>query len=170
MASSTRPKPLDAGWTECLYALAMKFANILSAAILGAALCSTSPAAARRLVPPSNPCRLATQSEISAVMGKASARGQHHESMGGDICTFNGPTYDYEIYIQTADPALVDSYTHLPGAALVTGIGDLAVWSQPALFVRKGGRAVEINFQLPSKPKRMTPTMQKLARTIASRM
>lgn len=160
---------MDARWTPRGYAVAMKLTITLCATALGVALCATAAAAAR-LVPPSNPCGLATRAEISTVLGKPAAAGQHHESMGGDICTFNGPTYDYEIYIQTADPALVDSYTHLPGATLVKGIGDLAVWSQPALFVRKGNHAVEINFQLPSKPKQMTAAMQKLARTIAKRM
>lgn len=103
-------------------------------------------------------------------MGKPSGPGQHHESMGGDICTFDGPTYEYVVYIQTAPPDIVDSYTHLPGVVKVAGIGDLALWNDNALFVRKGTHAVEINFQLPSKPKRMTPAMQKLARTIVSRM
>lgn len=161
---------MDGAWTPRRYNALMKFANTLSLAIFGALLCWPGIAVANRLVPPSNPCKLATQGEISAVMGKPAARGQHRESMGGDICTFNGPTYDYEIYIQTADPALVDSYTHLPDATVVKGLGDLAVWSQPALFVRKGKHAVEINFQLPDKPKRLSPAMQKLARTIVSRM
>jgi hypothetical protein len=126
--------------------------------------------AATRLVPPDNPCRFATRAEVSAAMGKPSGPGRHHESMGGDICTFTGPTYEYVIYIQTAQPDLVDSYTHLPGVTLVKGFGDLAVWNDDALFVRKGNRAVEINFQLPSKPKQMTPAMQKFARTVVSRM
>jgi hypothetical protein len=89
--------------------------------------------------------------------------------MGGDICSFTGPTYDYDIYIQTVPADLMDSFAAL-GAKPVAGLGARALWTDHALYMSKGNRAVEINFSLPHKVTRMTPAMTALAKAVARRM
>jgi hypothetical protein len=132
---------------------------------------SSAPAEAHRLVAEVDPCTFATRAEVSAALGKPASAGKHHASFGGDICTFDGPTYDYEIYIQTMQPDLVDSYAHLPGTVPVSGLGDEAVWSKDGnLFIKKGDRAVQIHFEIPGKVTQLTPPLERFSRIVVNRM
>jgi hypothetical protein len=117
-----------------------------------------------------NPCSLASQAEISAVMGRKTKPGEFHKDYGGARCNFYDPTSQYEIFLQTMDPALLDSMTHLPGNTAMSGIGDRALWSDGSLYVQKGSEAMQIGFDLGHPLKTMTPQAEALAKTIVSRM
>ncbi|HJT86986.1 MAG TPA: hypothetical protein VJ732_03995, partial [Bryobacteraceae bacterium] len=89
---------------------------------------------------------------------------------GGTRCNFYDPTSQYEIFLQSMDPALLDSMSHLPGSTPVNGVGDRALWSDGSLYLQKGSEALQIGYDLPHPLKAMTPPAEALAKIIVSRM
>ncbi len=116
-----------------------------------------------------NPCKLVSPAEVSVVMGRASGKGEYHPILGGR-CNFYDAQSQDEIFLQSVDPALFDAYAHVPSAVTVTGIGDRAIWVGGSLYVQKGSRGLQIGFFLPHSLKQLTPSAEKLARMIVSRM
>jgi hypothetical protein len=116
-----------------------------------------------------NPCKLVSPAEVSAVMGRASGKGEYHPILGGR-CNFYDAQSQDEIFLQSVDPSLFDAYAHVPGAVTLSGIGDRAIWVGGSLYVQKGSRGLQIGFFLPHALKQLTPSAEKLARTIVSRM
>jgi hypothetical protein len=118
-----------------------------------------------------DPCKLLTQAEASAVMGVAVGPGERTvPAPGHPRCRFFTAAHD-ELAVDVDDPALFDSYTHL-GAKSVSGLGDKALWSHDEygsrLVIAKGNEMIEL--VLPRTITMMTPAVQKAGRLIASRM
>lgn len=149
--------------------MATKSANRwLGLGVLGVAL--TAAFHPGKANPPSiaDPCKLVSVAEVSEAMGRPSKPGELTHPFNGNRCRFYDATAQYEIFLQTVDPALVKGV--LAEATVLPGMGDWAYWSGGAVYVGKGDHALMIGFQLPHTLTAMTPAAEKLARAVASRM
>ncbi len=155
--------------------LALAFAALATGACSAAKTGAAGNSASAQAAPAArtaalNPCTLATRSEAAAAMGKPSSAGQFRK-YGQGFCHWDGPTPDYEIYIQLADADLVDSFAHMPGTVTVSGMGDRAVWGKDgALYLSKHAHGAEINFTIPGSNAKMTPAERRFAQEVAARM
>lgn len=150
---------------------------LAAALVLGG--CSARNVAAQKAAEPAisskhqaaavNPCTFATQAQASAALGVPAKPGAYRNYLDG-FCHFDGPTVDYEVYIQLMSADLAGSYAQVPDAVPVRGIGDQATWMDGALYLRSHGRGAEINFELPHKPAHMTPGMEAFAKAVAAHM
>jgi hypothetical protein len=126
-----------------------------------------------------DPCKLLTQAEASAALSAALGPGELKRMGIITRCAYSNAAADQKIFLdvqnETApvtDAALFDSFTHMPDAKPVSGIGDQALWGHSeyatSLFILKGGKVVAVG--LPRTVAAMTPGIEKAAKLIASRM
>jgi hypothetical protein len=165
----------------------MKFVRVMviGGALASACACSGTKAGGTTAQAPSapripDPCRLLTQAEASEAIGtKLDAGTLKRFGIITRCAYYNSRTREQELFMDVhnetapvADPALFDSYTHMPDVKPVSGIGDQALWSHSeigsGLDILKGGRLVQVG--LPRTMTTMTPAVERAARVIASRM
>jgi hypothetical protein len=117
-----------------------------------------------------NPCKLLTQTEISAALGTKFAAGQLTNTGAGPRCRFFTASQE-EVFIDAVDPSLFDAYAH-SADAMLPGIGDKALWQhtsyQSYLYILKDGNLVTVG--LPRRLTVPTPAVEKLAKLVAGRM
>ena len=130
---------------------------------------SATPAA----VAIADPCKLLTQDEASAALGKRTGPGELKQF--GTIttrCSFYSPSTQEELFLDVSNPGLFDAATHL-GATPVAGIGDKALWQYDAhssfLFIEKGGKVINLG-GLPGGMATPSPAVQQAGKLVASRM
>lgn len=164
---------------------------ILATALVSACACSVSKtgpeqasggtrAQAAAVARITDPCKLLTQAEASELIGARLEPGELKRLGIITRCAFYNKRAQQlgvflDVHNDTApepDAVLFDSYTHMPNANAVSGIGDQALWSHSeigsGLHIMKGGRLVQMG--LPRTVATMTPAVEKAARLIASRM
>jgi hypothetical protein len=128
--------------------------------------------------PIADPCKLLTQAEASEAVGTRVGAGELRHFGSIDRCSFPDAAKDQKLWldVQTAsatvpDSALFDSFTHGPDVKMVSGIGDQAIWNASQigtfLYILKGGNMVAMGL---GKMPTMTPSVEKAAKVIASRM
>lgn len=117
-----------------------------------------------------DPCKLLTQDEASALMGAKVNPGELKHFGSVPYCRFLTASQD-SFNVEVEDPSLFDSYTH-DGTVPVSGIGDKAAWQHTEidthLFLLKGSNLVSL--ALPRTMKTMTPAVEHAAKLIAGRM
>ena len=162
---------------------------ILGTALVSACACSgskTGPEPADRTAQAAavaritDPCKLLTQAEASELIGAKLDPGELKRLGIITRCAFyNKAAQELGVFLDVhnesapePDAVLFESYTHMPNANPVSGIGDQALWSHSeigsGLDILKGGRLVQMG--LPRTIASMTPAVEKAARLIASRM
>ena len=121
--------------------------------------------------PITDPCKLLTSAEASAVLGAKIGAGEVTHPGPHPRCRFVTSSFD-EIFIDVSDPATMTAIVQSGGATAVAGIGDQAAWQHDtyssALFIEKGGNAVVLG--VPRTIATPTPAVQESAKLIASRM
>ena len=132
-----------------------------------------STAAARtRSAPLADPCKLLTQEEAAAAIGRSVTRSdlQHYGRV--NRCRFFSADGDEPIWLDAEDAAMFDAVAHLPDAKPLSGIADQAFWQHNELstfvHILKNGRMVSMG--LPRTMSTLTPEAEKAAKLVASRM
>lgn len=120
-----------------------------------------------------DPCKLLTQDEAAAALGKRTGPGELKQF--GSIttrCSFYSPSTQEELFLDVSNPGLFDAAAHL-GATPVAGIGDKALWQSDAhssfLFIEKDGKVINLG-GLPGGMATPSPAVQQAGKLVASRM
>ena len=149
----------------------MSFSRTIAAVFAAAGVAAAALAAPHAAVAAgANVCGLVTAPEATAAMGAASLPGKLRVGKRSTSCRWYSADRTKNVFVQTIGADDMQGALQL-GGKKISGIGDDAVWAAGSLFVKKGGKYMQVGlYRTAGSMQTMDAQIVPLGKAAAGRM